>query len=386
MSANFSTIRLSVAILAISTLLFLSGCRETPEQSITKYQEALTEIRKEFVPDRRIDVFSIEAIPYGNSVVLSGEVMQKGLPGIIQERLGGHFPGTTFTDSIRILPDPNRRKTWGIVNISVANMREHPKFQAQLVNQSLMGTVVRLLKEDNGFYYIQNRDQYLGWMHKLSVIAVDSMTAAEWQNGPKVTAVANYSVIRRENNDPDDPNDVIADLVPGMQLKLLGKKAANYRISAPDGRTGLVPQTAAIDHMAMDRIKATRDRLQSTSKSFLGAPYLWGGTSAKGFDCSGFVQTVFRLNNIELPRDASQMVHEGTAIDISENFDLLQAGDLLFFGSRPGRITHVAMYLDNGLYIHSSTSVHINSLLEDHTLFSEYRRKTLQSARRILDN
>ena len=107
--------------------------------------------------------------------------------------------------------------------------------------------------------------------------------------------------------------------------------------------------------------------LIETAKTFLGFPYLWGGTSAKAVDCSGFTSMVYYMNGIVLQRDASQQTKYGKEITTDYNWGKLQAGDLLFFGrkvsdSLPERVTHVAIYIGDTEFIHASGKVRINSM------------------------
>ena len=94
------------------------------------------------------------------------------------------------------------------------------------------------------------------------------------------------------------------------------------------------------------------DALVETSKTLMGVPYLWGGTSTKGVDCSGFTKTIYYLNGMVIPRDASQQVHTGKLIDSVTNFDALEKGDLLFFGRKATdtgteKVVHVGMWIGN---------------------------------------
>ena len=90
------------------------------------------------------------------------------------------------------------------------------------------------------------------------------------------------------------------------------------------------------------------------------------------------------MNNHALPRDASQIAAEGEAVTAGAEFENLVPGDLLFFGRNPERISHCGIYLGDQLYIHSSFSVHINSLDSTHALYNAYRRGAFQKAKRIL--
>jgi len=136
-------------------------------------------------------------------------------------------------------------------------------------------------------------------------------------------------------------------------------------------------------------LRETSENVIRTARRFFGVPYLWGGTSAKGFDCSGFTKTVYFLNGVLLPRDASQQVMVGSIIDTGVDMENLNTGDLLFFGSKAtpeqeARVTHVAIYLGRKKFIHSSGDVRINSFDPSDPDFSKYRLGTFLHARRII--
>lgn len=123
--------------------------------------------------------------------------------------------------------------------------------------------------------------------------------------------------------------------------------------------------------------KVKRSELVEDAFSFLNSPYLWGGRTPMGIDCSGFTQMVYRLNGIRLNRDASQQVEQGTALSFPEE---AEAGDLAFFDNEEGHITHVGIVLDKGQIIHASGKVHVDKL--DHVgIYSEAQKRYTHSLR-----
>jgi cell wall-associated NlpC family hydrolase len=117
---------------------------------------------------------------------------------------------------------------------------------------------------------------------------------------------------------------------------------------------------------AATRPRASAEQVIATAKRFLGLPYLWGGTTPLGVDCSGFVQLVYRLNGVSLLRDADLQYTQPGLAPVSQ--EELQAGDLLFFGT--SSITHVGMYIGGGEFINATTHgqpiVQISRLDEPH--------------------
>ena len=107
----------------------------------------------------------------------------------------------------------------------------------------------------------------------------------------------------------------------------------------PDGRIALVRLNEAQSYQGwLNEMNATPAHLVTTAKTLMGVPYLWGGTSTKGMDCSGFTKTIYFLNGMVIPRDASQQVHTGRPTDEDRNFENLEKGDLLFFRKKSNRL------------------------------------------------
>lgn len=165
--------------------------------------------------------------------------------------------------------------------------------------------------------------------------------------------------------------------------------AGDYqKVGLPDGREGFVRKESVRDFTEW-RSNTNPDGtdVYRVASSMTGLPYIWGGSSAKAVDCSGFVQIVYFMNGIILSRDASLQALHGSPVDISGGWNDLLTGDLLFFGTMQNEkpaITHVAIYKGDSEFIHSAGRVMVNSLDSARINFSSYRKNTLLSAMRII--
>ncbi len=227
-----------------------------------------------------------------------------------------------------------------LVRLSVVSMRAAASHASEQVSQALMGTEVEVLKEKEGWSYCQTPDGYRGWIINHSLTRATPLD--QWRKGPLMLVTSPY-----ELHDPDRRTD----LVGGDLLLALGDS-----LLLPDGRRIYL----APEHYApLDSLRAQPFRpeaLPEFAKQYLGVPYLWGGLSSKGMDCSGLVRMALWAQGRLLPRDAHQQALCGREV----HPDSLRPGDLLFFGKK--RVTHVAIYAGQGLYVHASQLVRINSL------------------------
>ena len=271
--------------------------------------------------------------------------------------------------------------------LALGNVRREPSGRGELLTQTLMGTVVKLLKKANGYFYIQMPDKYLGWIDATSVFTTNQAGMKVWLATPKVIVTKLIGVMHEK---PELSSKPMFALVAGCVLKNNGRKNGWILAELADGRKGFVPDTFVQNLEEWNKSRMlTGENIEKTAKSLLGIPYLWGGTSVKEMDCSGFVKTVFRLNGMELSRDADQQSKLGTHFVPGENFQNLRKGDIVFFGQKatakkPERITHVGIYLENRLFIHSSGSVHLSSFDTASRYFDKSLLKRFVWARRII--
>jgi hypothetical protein len=184
-----------------------------------------------------------------------------------------------------------------------------------------------------------------------------------------------------------DNTGVVGDLVAGSIMEKTGELKGFTSVVLPDGRKGLVENKKIEDFGNWkSNINCSEENICNVALTFLGVPYLWGGSSIKGVDCSGFVQSVFFMNGLILARDASLQALHGTPVDITDGYSRLRKGDLLFFGSKENKtlhVTHVAIYLGNSEYINASGRVMINSLDSTQVSFNRRRTSSLLEAKRI---
>lgn len=346
-------------------------------------------VKARYAPDRRVAVFDVTCVKEAAQFVVRGDVDQDGarrdlLAALAAARLA------PVVDSMRVLPEPGLAAApFGIVKVSVGNVRSNPAHSAELATQVMMGMVVRLLKRQGDWYYVQGPDKYLGWLEGAAMHLTTREGVTAWEHGARVITTAYFGVVRAK---PDTTSLPVSDAVPGVLFKDDGARGHWRAVETPDGRKGFIQRALVADYATWKASrKLTADNVESTAKRFIGVPYLWGGTSPKGMDCSGFTKTVFRLNGLELNRDANQQAQMGFDVPVGDDFRLLAKGDLLFFGQkatpeRAERITHVAIYLQNRTFIHTpgGSGVRIDSFDPTAPNFNDGLLKNLVRARRVI--
>ncbi|MFD2595271.1 C40 family peptidase [Sphingobacterium griseoflavum] len=300
---------------------------------------------------------------------------------------------------ITIVPLPDSTvegKQRGLINLSVANLRTQPSHAAEMATQVLLGTAVDILQKQGGDFRVRTPEGYIAWVPTSSVSPKTENELRNWIDGHRIIYTNEFG---KSLSAPDRKSLRVSDLVYGNILALLGEDKQFYHVAYPDGRQAFVPKDEAVrfDEWLKSRSPSAENVLNS-AKSMLGLPYLWGGTSVKGVDCSGFTKTSYFMNGLVIPRDASQQVLHGQPVDILDsvgNFDAekalknLKPADLLFFAggknrSSHARVTHVALYLGNGQFIHAAGTVRINSMLKQAADYDDFQARTVVAARRYL--
>ena len=374
-------------IIAFMALMLGSVTASAQEnQGAGEVKRLTDEIRSRYAPDKRVAVFDINFTAEGQSVALQGKTTLPEAHSALVEALQGK--GYTVKSNVTMLPDGNAlgEKIYGIINISTCALRASANYSAEMVTQALMGMPVKIIERD-GWYRIQTPDNYLAWTHRVGIHPVTREELSAWNSAEKVIVTAHHGWVYAS---PKEGSEVISDVAGGCRLRHIGQKGKFYRVAYPDGREGYIAKSiSTTEREWRASLKQDAESIVATAKTMHGIPYLWGGTSAKGADCSGFVRTTLFMHDIIIPRDASQQAYTGEHIDIAADFSNLQVGDLIFFGqkataTRRERVVHVAIYIGQKRFIHSQGDVRISSFDKEDPLFDSYNLGRLLFAARVL--
>lgn len=359
------------------------------------FNKISNDVMNKYAPDERDKTYDVSLIEKDGKLILVGSTTEKEAVEALVSRLAD--AGITAQNRIDLLPSNSLKgKTYGIVCMSTASFNCDGRFSAESGTQALMGMPVRILEEnDDDWYRCINMEGYTAWVITRSVKAMTKAEYEEYLAKPKVFVNKKYSTLYSEKNVSSLP---VSDLVWGCILIDEGRQGVWRKVSVADGRTGYVPEEDVIDlHKWMDNAVPTEKNIVETAKQFCGFPYVWGGTSIKGVDCSGLTKSAYFLNGYVLRRDASQQCKTGDSVDVHKFVEgtytkaalaNLRPGDLLFFGrkaenGRKERVTHVAIYMGDGKIIHSSNIVRINSLIPGEKDYYAGAKRLLK-ARRII--
>jgi cell wall-associated NlpC family hydrolase len=238
------------------------------------------------------------------------------------------------------------------VSVSVADVRRFPDSSSELVTQALLNVPV-LCGEVRDEWVFATLSDYEGWMRTadLAEPAVKGFTKIGETCATPLDLVAVVQIAHTSLYADPAGQEIYDTAYLSTVLPLLDTTHADYlQIALPDEQVAWVSR-AAVSVQRQDEAypHTSLQKVIEHAQSFLGVPYLWGGTSWKGIDCSGFVQVCYRMAGYCLPRDADQQ-HDALPLTVAR--EAMQMGDLIFFGSE--RITHVGMALNAQEFIHAS--------------------------------
>lgn len=245
-------------------------------------------------------------------------------------------------------PTPDR-----VVSVPVANMYSSATQDSDVVSQAILGTNVVTLEPRGDWAKIRTPDGYAGWISTVTLRQLrDSRPYAA--SGKTVQVDSLFANLYRETD--VTAHKPVLTIAFESRLEVVsegsGDDAGWIKIRLPDQSNAWIQSGDVI----RDVKPLTIADSITLAKRFLGIPYLWGGRSSFGFDCSGFTQMLVRQRGINMPRDADLQAAWNGVVTIDRKD--LQAGDLLFFGSSPANITHTGMFIGNGEFIHDTTHDH----------------------------
>ena len=256
----------------------------------------------------------------------------------------------------------NSDSQWALSRISVAHMRTKPGHSSEISSQVIMGMPIKLIEKDGDWWRVETPDGYQGYIIDNSLVIMDSLKLNAWKDSKRVVVTSMHQTYVYESKDKISNRNIITDVVNGVILEGEKTNEAYTKVTLPDGRIGYIQSEyiTPIEEWASQEFNS--DLILNMAYSMMGLPYLWGGTSTKSLDCSGLAKVCYLANGIILRRDAYQQAETGVKIEAS-NWHECETGDLLFFGNKKNnRVTHVAIYDKDGLYIHSSGRVKVNSI------------------------
>lgn len=377
-------------IIKLYSLLFLllfMSCKND-KKTISKLQSMHSSIKAAYAPDKRVALFDIQFSNSNNKITLEGETTSKKAFSILKDRI--LKKKIAFTNKVRFLPDSAvGNQQYAVASNSVINIRSQPKHAAELGTQGLLGMSLKVLDRKGDFYRIQTPDHYISWVDKGGITLMTANEIDTWKQSKKVLYTKNFGFVYA-NTTTD--SEVVSDITLGGLLQYISEDAHFYKVKYPDHRSGFIRKNEGINYDSwLKESKATQDNIEKIAKTMIGFPYLWGGTSSKGMDCSGFTKMVYLMNGFVIPRDASQQINAGKTVDTNLTFEGLEKGDLLFFGTKATaekkqKITHVGIWLGNNKmeFIHASGNVHLNSMDANQPNYDEFNKNRYLGGKRYL--
>lgn len=283
--------------------------------------------------------------------------------------------------ALLLAPAAKAESEYAVVNLSSAFMRAEPSYTSENVSQARMGVLVEVLDRSSYWVKIRTPEPYEGWVNAEMLAPKSQLEADEWIRSERYICIAEFTHVFTE---PDKKSGRVSDLSMGNILSKGSKAKGKWvEVALPSGTKGWVLRSEVQDFKQWAQAaRPDPQTIVSTAKLFIGVPYMWGGTTAKHFDCSGLVGFCWFMGGAILPRDATPQSELGEEIPL-EN---MQAGDLVFFGNTS--VGHVGIAIDSRRIIHCSQRVKINSLYpEDPDYYSRniLHIKRIKSAPRVLD-
>jgi cell wall-associated NlpC family hydrolase len=318
-----------------------------------KVERALDDIRRKWVPDSRLGVFEVSLLPKGVSGLTSSRDARDAVRRLAAD--------AGLAGEVTLLPDETVDAA-AVVIAAIAPLLREPQLSSARVSEVLHGETLEVLERRDEWLRVKAPDGYVAWLPAGYVSTGPKDWAEEWKGRASARALS-------------------ADIVTAEGRRRLptGARVALKRgvVELADGQRGAVAAGSVRREQEL-RVEARHLALpELAQKWYGGAPYLWGGRTEWGIDCSGLVQAVYAARSVELPRDSDQQFGRGNEVPMSSSGAGYEAGDLLFFTER-NRVSHVALWAGAGRIVHSALSR--GGVGGDHLFGDEPRMKRLRES------
>jgi len=271
----------------------------------------------------------------------------------------------------------------GVVIKSVENMYRKASQVVDVVSQAIIGTNVKILKsektaEGEEWFLIETPDTYQGWVKSSSIRVYKEGEKLYGQEGNVFDVKTLVAYIYRNESVSDYEPLAFAPISACLEVGNCGERWCE--VNLPSGEKGWIQKGDGIAReTGSKRKRLSPDEMIVLARRFLGLPYLWGGTTPLGFDCSGFSQLICRLSGIEILRDASIQFEKSGLLEVRKGKE--KKGDLVFFGRSIDKIIHVGIMINKKEFIHSTP--HVIPVIQISKLQDPYWMKIYQGARRL---
>ena len=234
-----------------------------------------------------------------------------------------------------------------IIIVEVADVYKKPSFKSEITTQALLWEKLIIIDKKKSWFKVKQWDDYIGWVHEFNLI--DSTVYDKYQLKHKDWYIVNDRIAKIYNKKQNN----IKFLSLGTILPVLFTNNGKSTIILPDSQEYIIDEKKLFKY----NLNRSLGDMMESILSLVGTPYKWGGKTGFGFDCSGLTQMIFRMMNINIPRDSSNQIKS----DNLSKVDSSQTCDLIFF-KKDGLINHVGLFINENEYIHSSGQVKINSI------------------------
>ncbi len=242
-----------------------------------------------------------------------------------------------------------------VVVVTVENMYSAADDSKDVVSQATLGQVVEVLESSGAFARVRTPDRYEGWIARAALAGYADARAPRYARSGTVVEVTSLMANLYREPDVTSARPLLqAPLASRLEVVANGPGEGWRTVRLPSGETGYVQKgdLRPVDPSAPRRQGEPRE-IVATARRFLGVPYLWGGMTARGIDCSGLASRVYHANGVDLPRDAGMQFEDPDAVPVPRG--ALRPGDLLFFGRDAKHVSHVGLYAGDGRFINSTT-------------------------------